>query len=97
MEKLVIELVLIGYKLKPDDFEVKAINNEILEIKADTEVKKINLDESSLCPRMFKIECKFQIKEDILQEITINCPKQVKVTSIPTFVAAYSRGVTGGD
>ena len=88
MEKLEIKLALQGYDLKPEDFEAKAINNEVLEIKADTEEEKFG--RKFRLPKnvqVDKIECKFQVKEDGLQEITVIVPKQVKVTNIPVSVA----------
>ena len=84
VEKIEIKINLKGHDFKPEDFEVRAIDNKILEIKAEngdqTFEKQFNLSPKS---KVEKIDCKINIKEENELMVTITIPKEIKVTQVP--------------
>ena len=84
VEKIEIKINLKGHDFKPEDFEVRAIDNKILEIKAENEdqtfEKQFNLSPKS---KVEKIDCKINVKEENELMVTITIPKEIKVTQVP--------------
>merc|ERR1711963_475417 len=88
MEKVEIKIQFGGHKFKGENLDVQVINDNVLVVKAeDNEEKferKFKLSSDILVE---KIESKFDVKEEDVQTLVINIPKDVKVTRIP--IAMY--------
>merc|ERR1712227_1104414 len=84
MEKVEIKIQFGGHKFKAENLDVQVINDNILVVKAvDDEEKferKFKLSSDILVE---KIESKFDVKEEDVQTLIINIPKDVKVTQVP--------------
>jgi len=84
MEKVEIKITFGGHKFKAENLDVQVINDNVLVVKAaDDEEKferKFKLSSDILVD---KIESKFDIKEEDIQTLIINIPKDVKVTQVP--------------
>merc|ERR1712029_774603 len=84
MEKVEIKIQFGGHKFKAENLDVQVINDNVLVVKAeDNEEKyerKFKLSSDILVE---KIESKFDVKEEDVQTLIINIPKDVKVTQIP--------------
>merc|ERR1711963_1370355 len=84
MEKVGIKIKFGGHKFEGENLDVQVINDNILVVKAeDNEEKferKFKLSSDILVE---KIESKFDVKEEDVQTLVINIPKDVKVTQIP--------------
>merc|ERR1712047_219582 len=84
MEKVEIKIQFGGHKFKAENLDVQVINDNVLVVKAgDDEEKferKFKLSSDTLVD---KIESKFDVKEEDIQTLIINIPKDVKVTQVP--------------
>merc|ERR1711963_342965 len=84
MENIEIKIQFGGHKFKAENLDVKIINDNVLVVKAeDNEEKferKFKLSSNIIVE---KIESKFDVKEEDVQTLIINIPKDVKVTQIP--------------
>merc|ERR1712186_51288 len=84
MEKLEIKIQFHGHKFKAENLDVQVINGDVLIVKAkDDEHKferKFKLASNTLVD---KIESKFDVKEENIQTLTINIPKDVKIVQVP--------------
>merc|ERR1712062_771530 len=84
MEKVEIKIQFGRHKFKAENLDVQVINDNILVVKAkDDEEKferKFKLSSDVLVE---KIESKFDVKEEDVQTLIINIPKDVKVTQVP--------------
>merc|ERR1712012_1304384 len=90
MEKINIKVVLFSHKFQPENLDVQVINDDILVVKAEDDGEKFE--------RKFKlptnvlvdeIESKFDTKEENVQTLTINIPKDVKKHQVPISMKAY--------
>merc|ERR1712004_354656 len=84
MEKAEIKLQFGGHKFKAENLDVQVINNNVLVVKAeDNEEKferKFKLASDILVE---KIESKFDVKEEDVQTLIINIPKDIKRIQVP--------------
>merc|ERR1711944_147026 len=84
MEKVDIKIQFGGHKFKAENLDVQVINDNVLVVKAeDNEEKferKFKLSSNVIVD---KIESKFDVKDEDVQTLIINIPKDVKVTQIP--------------
>merc|ERR1711952_416446 len=84
MEKVEIKIQFGGHKFKAENLDVQVINDNILVVKAEDEEekfeRKFKLSSDILVE---KIESKFDVKEEDVQTLIINIPKDVKITQIP--------------
>merc|ERR1711874_819960 len=84
MENVEIKILFRGHKFKAENLDVQVINDNVLVAKAeDNEEKferKFKLSSDILVE---KIESKFDVKEEDVQTLVINIPKDVKVTQVP--------------
>merc|ERR1712004_471363 len=84
MEKVEIKIQFGGHKFKAENLDIQVINDNVLMVKAeDNEEKferKFKLSSHVLAD---KIESKFNIKEEDIQTLIIDIPKDVKVTKVP--------------
>jgi len=84
VEKVEIKIQFGGHKFKAENLDVQVINDNVLVVKAkDDEEKferKFKLSSNVLVE---KIESKFDVKEEDVQTLIVNIPKDVKVTQVP--------------
>merc|ERR1712026_410026 len=84
MEKVEIKIQFGGHKFKAENLDVQVINDDVLVVKAEddeeTFERKFKLSSNVLVD---KIESKFDVKEEDIQTLIINIPKDVKVTQVP--------------
>jgi len=84
MENVEIKIQFGGHKFKAENLDVQVINDNVLVVRAeDNEEKferKFKLSSDILVE---KIESKFDVKEEDVQTLIINIPKDVKVTQVP--------------
>merc|ERR1719433_2343738 len=84
MEKVEIKIQFGGHKFKAENLDVQIINGDFLIVKAEDDEekfeRKFKLPSKSLVE---KIESKFDTKEDDIQTLMINIPKDVKVVQVP--------------
>merc|ERR1712047_66722 len=84
MDKIEIKIIFAGHKFKAENLDVQVINDNVLVVKAkDDEEKferKFKLSSNILVE---KIESKFDVKEEDIQTLILNIPKDVKVTQVP--------------
>merc|ERR1712213_272792 len=82
MEEVEIKIQFGGHKFKAENLEVKVINENVLVIKAEDEKfeRKFKLSSNILVE---KIESKFDGKEEDVQTLIVNIPKDVKVVQVP--------------
>merc|ERR1712223_1682359 len=84
MEKVEIKIQLQGHKFKAENLDVQVVNGDILIVKAEDDEekfeRKFKLSANSLVD---KIESKFDVKEESIQTLLINIPKNVKITQVP--------------
>jgi len=84
MEKVEIKIQFGGHKFKAENLDVQVINDNVLMVKAEdgeeTFERKFKLSSNLLVD---KIESKFDVKEEDIQTLIINIPKDVKVTQVP--------------
>merc|ERR1711963_18695 len=84
LEKVEIQIELVGYKFNGEHFEVRVVDENLLDIKAEGNDQK--------CHKQFKlasnaiiekIESKFECNEEDKQTLTIKVPKNVKIFQVP--------------
>merc|ERR1712066_353037 len=84
MEKVEVKIQFSGHKFKAENLDVQVINGDFLIVKAEDDVekfeRKFKLPSKSLVE---KIESKFDTKEEDIQTLMINIPKDVKVVQLP--------------
>merc|ERR1712227_997836 len=84
MEKVEIKIQFGGHKFKAENLDVQVINDNVLAVKAEDDEekfeRKFKLSSDILVE---KIESKFDVKEEDVQTLIINIPKDVKVTQVP--------------
>merc|ERR1712012_863426 len=84
MEKVNITVVLCGHKLQPENLDVQVINNNVLVVKAKDDEEKFERKFKLPTNVLFdQIESKFDTKEENVQTLTINIPKDVKKFQVP--------------
>merc|ERR1712107_232976 len=83
VEKTKIHIELSGYQFKAEHLEVRVVNGNILEVKAEHGDQKYQ-KQFKLAPNVIieKIESKFNTEED-KQILSINVPKDVKIVQVP--------------
>merc|ERR1712018_1054865 len=83
MEKVEINIQFHGHKFKAENLDIQVINGDVLIVKAEDDEekfeRKFKLPSNSLVE---KINSKF-VKEDDIQNLMINIPKNVKIVQIP--------------
>merc|ERR1712062_609765 len=84
MEKIEIKIQFGGHSFKAENLDVQVINDNILVVKAEDAdekfEKKFKLSSNTLVE---KIESKFDAKEEDVQTLIINIPKNIKVVQVP--------------
>merc|ERR1712062_262926 len=84
MEKVEIKIQFGGHKFMAENLDVQVINGDVLIVKAEDEEekfeRKFKLPSNILIE---KIESKFDAKEDDMQTLMVNIPKDVKVFQVP--------------
>ena len=84
MDKVEVKIQFSGHKFKVENLDVQIINDNVLVVKAEDDEekfeKKFKLPSNIL---VAKIETKFDAKENDVQSLTINIPKDVKVFQVP--------------
>merc|ERR1712073_245505 len=84
MEKVEIKIKLHGHKFKAENLDVQVVNGDVLIVKAEDDEekfeRKFKLSSNTLVD---KIESKFDVKEENVQTLTINIPKDVKIVQVP--------------
>merc|ERR1712117_138427 len=84
MEKVEIKIQFGGHKFKAENLDVQVVNDNVLLVKAEDDEekfeRKFKLSSNVL---LDKIESKFDVKEEDVQTLIINIPKDVKVTQVP--------------
>merc|ERR1712173_262195 len=84
MEKVEIKIQFGGHEFKAENLDVQVVNGDVLIVKAEDDeekfARKFKLPSKSLVE---KIESKFDKKEDDVQTLMINIPKDVKVVQVP--------------
>merc|ERR1711963_1315649 len=84
MEKVEIKIQFGGHEFKSENLAVQVINDNVLVVKAEDDEenfeRKFKLSSDILVE---KIESKFDVKEEDVQTLIINIPKNVKVTQVP--------------
>ena len=84
LEKVEIKIQFGGHKFKAENLDVQVINGDVLIVKAEDDEekfeRKFKLPSNILVE---KIESKFDTKEDDMQTLMINIPKDVKVVQVP--------------
>ena len=85
LEKMQINIELIGYKFKGEHLDIKVFNEDILEVKAENGDQKF--EKQFKIPskgEIEKIESKFLVNdEENKQNLTITIPKKVKIVQVP--------------
>merc|ERR1712012_156968 len=84
MDKVEIKIQFACYKFKAENLDVQVINDNVLVVKAEDNEekfeKKFKLPSNILVE---KIESKFDVKEEDMQTLLINIPKDAKVVRVP--------------
>merc|ERR1711963_236588 len=84
MEEVEIKIQFHGHKFKAENLDVQVINEDILVVKAEDDgekfERKFKLSSNALVD---KIESKFDTKEEGIQTLAINIPKDVKKFQVP--------------
>merc|ERR1712062_412997 len=84
MEKIEIKIQFGGHSFKAENLDVQVINDNILVVKAEDAdekfEKKFKLSSNTLVE---KIESTFDVKEEDVQTLIINIPKDIKVVQVP--------------
>merc|ERR1712062_805465 len=79
MEKIEIKIQFGGHSFKAENLDVQVINDNILVIKAEDDdekfERKFKLSSNTLVE---KIESTFDVKEEDVQTLIINIPKDIK-------------------
>merc|ERR1712211_96526 len=80
MNGVKIKIQFHGHKFKAENLDVQVINDDILLVKAEDDEKKFEKKSNVVFD---KIESKFDIKEENMQTLDINIPKDVKKFQVP--------------
>merc|ERR1711923_214743 len=84
MEKIEIKIQLRGHKFKAEHLDVQVVNGDVLIVKAEDDEekfeRKFKLPSNTLVE---KIDSKFDVKEENIQTLIINIPKDVKIVQVP--------------
>jgi len=84
MDKVEIKIQFAWHRFKAENLNVQVINDNVLVVKAEDDAekfeKKFKLPSNILAE---KIESKFDVKEEDMQILLINIPKDVKVVQVP--------------
>merc|ERR1712211_223660 len=80
MNGVKIKIQFHGHKFMAENLDVQVINDDILLVKAEDDEKKFKLSSNVVFD---KIESKFDIKEENMQTLDINIPKDVKKFQVP--------------
>ena len=85
LEKVEIQIELLGYKFKGEHFEVRVVDDNLLDIKAEGNDEKYHkqfkLASNAIIEKIeSKIECN---EEEDKQTLTIKVPKKVKIFQVP--------------
>merc|ERR1712012_1163020 len=84
MDGVKIKIQFHGHKFNAEHLDVQVINNDILVVKAEDDEQKFEKKFKLSSNVVFdKIESKFDIKEENLQTLDINIPKDVKKFQVP--------------
>merc|ERR1712107_878098 len=83
MNGVKIKIQFHGHKFKAENLDVQVINDDILLVKAEDEEKSEKKFKLSSNVVFDKIESKFDIKEENMQTLDINIPKDVKKFQVP--------------
>merc|ERR1711862_638451 len=84
MEKVDIKIQFHGHKFKAENLDVQVINDDILVVKAEDDEEKFERKFKLSSNVLFdKIESKLDNKEENLQTLAINIPKDVKKIQVP--------------
>merc|ERR1712213_268582 len=83
-EEIEIKIQFGGHSFKTENLNVQVINDSILAIKAENDdekfERKFKLSSNTLVE---KIESTFDVKEEDVQTLIINIPKDIKVVQVP--------------
>ena len=84
LEKIEIKIQFHGHRFKAENLDVQVVNKDVLIVKAkDDEEKferKLKIPSNTLVE---KISSKFDVKEEDVQTLLINIPKDVKFFQVP--------------
>jgi len=85
LEKVEIQIELVGYKFKGEHFEVRVVDDNLLDIKAEGNDQKYHKQFKLASNAIIeKIESKFECnEEEDKQTLTIKVPKNVKIFQVP--------------
>merc|ERR1711963_741826 len=84
LEKVEIQMELVGYKFKGEHFEVRVVDDNLLDIKAEGSDQKYHKQFKLASNAIIeKIESKFECNEEDKQTLTIKVPKNVKIFKVP--------------
>merc|ERR1712213_291103 len=84
LEKVEIQMELVGYKFKGEHFEVLVVDDNLLDIKAEGNDQKYHKQFKLASNAIIeKIESKFECNEEDKQTLTIKVPKNVKIFQVP--------------
>merc|ERR1712213_265863 len=84
LEKVEIQIELVGYKFKGEHFEVRVVDENLLDIKAEGNDQKYHKQFKLASNAIIeKIESKFECNEEDKQTLTIKVPKNVKIFQVP--------------
>merc|ERR1712211_209885 len=84
MNGVKIKIQFHGHKFKAENLDVQVINDYILLVKAEDDEEKFEKKFKLSSNVVFdKIESKFDIKEENMQTLDINIPKDVKKFQVP--------------
>merc|ERR1712211_187121 len=84
MNGVKIKIQFHGHKFMAENLDVQVINDDILLVKAEDDEKKFEKKFKLSSNVVFdKIESKFDIKEENMQTLDINIPKDVKKFQVP--------------
>merc|ERR1711963_187365 len=84
LEKVEIQIELVGYKFKGEHFEVRVVDDNLLDIKAEGNDQKYHKQFKLASNAIIeKTESKFECNEEDKQTLTIKVPKNVKIFQVP--------------
>ena len=88
LEKVEIKIQFHGHKFKAENLDVQVVNRDVLIVKTEDDEekfeKKFKLPFNTLANTLVeKISSKFDVKEEDVQTLLINIPKDVKFFQVP--------------
>jgi len=84
MDAVKIKIQFHGHKFNAENLDVQVINDDVLVVKAEDDEEKFEKKFKLSSNVVFdKIESKFDIKEENMQTLVINIPKDVKKFQVP--------------